>query len=93
MRSHPLFLWIFLLVLAPVGAAVVVAALLLFGVTPHTVFAPGFAVKGFLQARGVHAPNAVGVLSTVGVWWAVIAAVGLTWEWRSRRRRSPTIGA
>jgi hypothetical protein len=79
-RAHPAYLWLFLLVVAPVGAAVIVAALLLFGVTAHTVFRPGFAVLGFLRARGVHAPNAVGVLTTVGMWWAVIVALGLTWE-------------
>ena len=85
MRAHPAYLWIFLLVVAPVGAAVVVAALLLFGVTAHTVFRPGFALLGFLRAHGVHAPNAVGVLTTVGAWWAGIVAVGLIWE-KLRRR-------
>ena len=80
MRGHPAYLWIFLLVIAPVGAAVIVAALLLFGVTAHTVFAPGFAVRGFLEARGLHPPNAVGVLATVGLWWAIIAVIGLIWE-------------
>ena len=80
MRAHPAYLWLFLLVVAPVGAAVVVAVLLLFGVTTHTVFRPGFALLGFLRAQGVHAPNAVGVLTTVGMWWLIIVALGLTWE-------------
>ena len=69
-----------------------VAALLLFGVTAHVVFAPGFAVKSFLEHRGLHPPNAVGVASTVALWWAVIAVIGLAWEWRGRRPGSPTIG-
>ena len=85
MANHRAFLWIFILVVAPIGAAVIVAVLLLFGATPHTVFAPGFAVRGFLQAHGVRAPNAVGVLTTVGVWWAVIVALGLIWENLPRR--------
>ena len=34
MRSHPVYLGIFLVVLAPIGAAVLVTALLLFGVEP-----------------------------------------------------------
>jgi len=68
---------VFLFVLAPIGAAVFVAALLLFGVKPHYVFAPGFFVKSLL-----HAPNAVGVIVTVGLWWAIFAALGLWWERR-----------
>ena len=85
MRAHPAYLWLFLLVVAPVGAAVIVAVLLLFGATPHTVFAPGFAVRGFLQGHGIPAPKPVGVLTTVGVWWVVIVALGLIWE-KLRRR-------
>ena len=79
-RGERAFLWIFLFVVAPIGAVVLVCAMLLFGMKPHTVFAVGFAVKSFL-----HAPNAVGVASTVLFWWLVIAALGLAWEWwRSR---------
>jgi hypothetical protein len=78
-RDRPVYRAIFLLVLAPIGAAVTVGALLLFGVDPHVVFFVGFAVKSWL-----HAPNAVGVLSTVFLWWVVIVVVGLAWE---RRRR------
>ena len=84
-RAHPAFFAIFVVLLAPVGAVVIVSALLLFGVAPHLVFAPGWALKSFLQAHGVHAPNAVGVASTVGLWWFVIVAIGTLWE---RRRRS-----
>jgi hypothetical protein len=72
---------IFLFVLAPIGAAVFVGTLLLLGVKAHYVFALGFAVKSFL-----HAPNAVGVIVTVGFWWAIFAALGLWWE---RRRHAP----
>ncbi|HSY48419.1 MAG TPA: hypothetical protein VLC46_06390 [Thermoanaerobaculia bacterium] len=67
-----------LLVVAPIGAAVIIAAMLLFGVTPHLVFLPGFFVKARLEALGIHAPNAVGVLTTVAVWWAIIVLVWLT---------------
>ena len=66
-----------LLVVAPIGAVVVVAALLLFGVKPHLVFFPGFAVKSRLEALGFHVPNAVGVLTTVFLWWAIIVLVWL----------------
>lgn len=87
-RAHPAFFVIFLVIVAPIGAAVVVAVLLLFGVQPRLVFAPGWAVKSFLEARGIRAPNAVGVASTVALWWLLIAALGLAWE-RRRRRSAP----
>jgi len=64
-----------LLVVAPIGAAVVISALLLFGVRPHLVFLPGFAVRGKLDTLGIHAPNAVGVLVTLVTWWAVLVIV------------------
>jgi hypothetical protein len=83
-RDRPIYRAIFLVVLAPIGAAVIVATLLLFGVAPRRVFFIGFAVKSGLAALGIHAPNAIGVLSTVFLWWVVIAAIGLAWE---RRRR------
>ena len=66
-----------LLVVAPIGAAVIISALLLFGVTPHLVFLPGFVVKSRLEAFGFHAPNAVGVLTTVFLWWVIIVLVWL----------------
>lgn len=87
-RAHPAFFAIFVLIVAPIGAAVVVAALLLFGVQPRLVFSPGWAVKSFLQACGIHAPNAVGVVSTVALWWLLFVALGLAWE--RHRRRSAT---
>jgi hypothetical protein len=83
--ERPIYRAIFLVVLAPIGAAVVVGTLLLLGVDPHTVFLPGHIVKSWL-----HAPNAIGVLTTVFLWWAVIVAAGLAWERRRRRRRSAT---
>jgi hypothetical protein len=82
--GHPLFLAIFLLVLAPVAAAVIIAVLLLFGVQPHLVFAPGHALLAFLRSRGLHPPNAIGVLTTVACWWLPIAAIGIAWD---RRRK------
>jgi hypothetical protein len=85
-RAHPAFAALFVLVVAPLGAAVVIAALLLFGVEPRLVFAPGHAVRAFLAARGVHAPNTVGVLTTVAVFWAIITLLGLAWSrWRKSK--------
>ena len=77
---HRAYWLIFLLVLAPIGAVVIIAALLLFGVDPHTVFLPGHALKAALSGRGIQAPNAVGVLTTVFVWWLILAAAGFVWE-------------
>ena len=85
--DRPIYRAIFLVVLAPIGAAVTVGTLLLLGVDPHSVFLFGHLVKSWLEALGFHAPNSVGVLSTVFLWWAMIAAVGLTWE---RLRRDTT---
>jgi len=78
-RRNPLFFWIFLFVVAPIGAVVIVCALLLFGVSAHMVFTPGRIVQTFL-----HAPRGVAVLTTVALWWAIIAVLGLAWERRSR---------
>jgi hypothetical protein len=75
------YLWIYLFVVAPIGAVVIVCAMLLFGVKPRSVFAVGWAVKSAL-----HAPNGVGVVSTVLFWWLILALLGLAWEWwRSKR--------
>lgn len=76
-RRDPVYLAIYIFVLAPIGAAVAVAAMLLFGMKPHTVFAAGFAIKSMV---GPHTPNAVGVVGTVAVWWVAIVIVGLSWE-------------
>jgi hypothetical protein len=67
-----------LLVVAPIGAAVIISVLLLFGVTPHLVFLPGFAVRSKLAALGMHAPNAVGVLITLVAWWVIVVIVWVT---------------
>ena len=91
-RSSSTFLLIFVVLVAPVGAAVVIAVLLLFGASPPLVFATGHAVKAAFQWIGVRAPNAVGVLSTVFVWWLAIVLVGLAWS-RHRGRRAVTRGA
>jgi hypothetical protein len=79
---------VFFALLAPVGAVVIVSALLLFGVKPHTVFAPGWALLGLLRHAGLQPPNGVGVASTVILWWAVIAIIGWAWERRNRAARS-----
>jgi hypothetical protein len=75
-RSGRVLTLIALFVVAPIGAAVVISVLLLFGVTPHLVFLPGFAARSKLAALGFHAPNAVGVLVTLVVWWAIIVMSG-----------------
>jgi hypothetical protein len=75
--SRRLLTAVALLVVAPIGAAVIISALLLFGVTPHTVFLPGFFVRAKLAALGIHAPNAIGVLTTLIVWWAILVIVWL----------------
>lgn len=72
LRSPRLLTAIALFVIAPIGAAVIISVLLLFGVTPHLVFLPGFAVRSGL---GFHTPNAVGVLVTLIAWWAIIVIV------------------
>jgi len=77
-----------LFVVAPIGVAVVISALLLFGVTPHLVFLPGFAVRAKLDSLGFHAPNAAGVVVTLVVWWAILVilwlAVRKLWTRRPR---------
>ncbi|MEA2165863.1 MAG: hypothetical protein QOK37_3990 [Thermoanaerobaculia bacterium] len=82
-RDRPIYRAIFVFVVAPIGAAVAVSALLLFGVTPRYVFFPGFLVKSWIKV-----PNAVGVLATLFVWWLVIVAIGLLWERRRHGHRS-----
>jgi hypothetical protein len=74
-----------LLLVAPIGAAVVISSLLLFGVDPHLVFLPGFVVKSRLEAFGFHVANRVAVVSTVVVWWAILVSVWLALRrlWRS----------
>ena len=76
-----------LLLVAPVGAAVIISALLLFGVDPHFVFLPGFVVKSRLEAFGFHVANRVAVLSTVVLWWGIIVSVWLALRrlWRSAK--------
>lgn len=81
--ERPIYRAIFVFVLAPIGAAVAVSALLLFGVTPRYVFFPGFLLKSWIKV-----PNPIGVLATLFVWWLVIVAIGLLWERRRRQKSS-----
>lgn len=85
-RERRVYRLVFLLVLAPLGAVVIAAALLLFGLKPHTVFLAGHAFKSVLSTYGFRSPNAVGVIATVLLWWAVIAIAGLAWENYRRNR-------
>jgi len=66
-----------LLLLAPVLSVVIIATLLLLGVAPHAVFLPGLFLKSRIEAFGYHVPNAVGVVTTVIVWWAIVVTVWL----------------
>lgn len=77
-----------LLLLAPILAVVIIAALLLFGVEPHLVFLPGHWVKSGLAALGFRVPNQVGVLVTVALWWGIIVLVWLALR-RSVQRVKP----
>ncbi len=76
-EGSPVLRVVALFVVAPIGAAVVISALLLFGVKPHLVFLPGFFVRARIEALGFHPPNAVGVLTTVVFWWAIIVLIWL----------------
>lgn len=62
-------------VVAPIGAAVIISALLLFGVRPQVVFTPGFFFMARLETLGFAVANPVGVVSTVVFWWAIILLV------------------
>ncbi|HXH92133.1 MAG TPA: hypothetical protein VNN25_11180 [Thermoanaerobaculia bacterium] len=83
--ERPLYRAIFVFVLAPVAAAVVVSVLLLFGVSPHAVFYIGFVLRSWLEYLGKPVPNAVGVIAALSFWWVVIVAIGLLWDWRRQR--------
>jgi formate hydrogenlyase subunit 3/multisubunit Na+/H+ antiporter MnhD subunit len=73
------------LIVAPIGAAVIIGALLLFGVPPQIVFIPGFFVMRQLEALGFTVANPVGVVSTVVFWWALIL---MAWSMAHKSRRS-----
>ena len=79
MNRKNVYLAIFILVLAPIAAIVVISALLLLGVPAHTVFAAGRAVQSLIGG-----PNRVGVASTAMMVWLIIVAIGLVWEFRRR---------
>jgi len=83
--DNPFYRLIFVCLLAPVAAAVVVSVLLLFGVSPHAVFYIGFVLRSWLEYLGKPVPNAVGVIAALSFWWVVIVAIGLLWERRRRR--------
>jgi hypothetical protein len=84
-KRDRLYLAIYIFILAPIGAVVAICAMLLFGVTPHSVFAPGFAIRAVVP----HAPKAVGVVGTAAVWWVAIVIAGLVWDVLRRRPSAP----
>jgi len=67
--------WIAFLLLAGVLTVVLIATLLLVGVNPHSVFAPGFVVRSWLAQIGIQAHNRVGVLTTVALYWLAIVVI------------------
>lgn len=75
---------VYIFVLAPIGAVVLISALLLFGVKPQRVFAFGFAVRSLLTGIGLPSPKAAGVLGTGFLFWAAIVVAGLLWDRRKR---------
>lgn len=76
-RPQKLLGVIALFVIAPVLTALLLTTLLLAGVSAHWVFLPGNALKSAAANSGWRLPNAVGVLVTAAVWWALIVAVWL----------------
>jgi hypothetical protein len=89
-ETHAVNTVVALLLLAPTLAAVIIGTLLLLGVKPHLVFLPGFVVLSTLKTFGFRAPNAVGVLSTLILWWGIVIVIwlGLQRVWRGRRRKA-----
>jgi hypothetical protein len=77
MTSPALLRVVALLIVAPIAAAVLISALLLFGVEPHLVFLPGLFVKARLEAFGFHVPKQVGVLVTEFFWWVIVVSLWL----------------
>jgi len=78
-----------IVVLAPIAAAVMIALLLLLGVTPHLVFLPGHAVRSAFAGAGNPVHKFLGVLTTVLFWWALIVIAGLAVRRWSRRNAGP----
>lgn len=85
-HAHRAYFGVFLFVLAPLAAVVLMAALLLFGAEPRMVFAPGRLVQSVFDLCGVRVPNSVAVVSTGLFWWGIVAAIGFAWERRRQRR-------
>ena len=82
MKRDAVYLAVFVLVLAPVASVVIVSALLLFGVPPPVVFAPGRALRSMTGG-----PNAIAVATTVLIVWLIVVAIGVVWDRRVRPRR------
>ncbi|HSP34371.1 MAG TPA: hypothetical protein VLU46_08655 [Thermoanaerobaculia bacterium] len=89
-QSDRIWLAVFVFVVAPIGAAVAISVLLLFGASPPLVFTPGRALVGGMARVGIHVPRAFGVLATVASFWFVIVVLGLLFD---RLRGYPRIGA
>ena len=75
--NRRIYLAIFVFVLAPVAAVVIIGALLLLGVPAHAVFAAGRAVQSVTGG-----PNRIAVASTALMVWLIVVAIGLVWDRR-----------
>ena len=80
MNRNKVYIAIFVLVLAPIAAIVIISALLLFGVPAHTVFAAGRAIQSMTGG-----PNRIAVASTAFLVWLIVVAIGAAWELLLRR--------
>ena len=74
-RYRSAYFAIYLIVIAPAATIVIISALLLFGVRPSLVFAPGLAMRAL-----IHGPRAVAVAGTAFVYWLVLALIGFIRE-------------
>jgi hypothetical protein len=85
LRNRRLLWAIEAFVLGPALVAVILGALLLFGVSPRLVFFPGHVVLSTLASLGLRLSNRVGVVATGGAWWAVIVTARLVLARLKRR--------
>ena len=90
LRNRRLLWAIEALILAPLLVAVILGALLLFGVSPQLVFLPGHVVMSILIRLGLRVSNRVGVVATGVAWWSLVVIGRLALS-RFTRRAPPNI--